>query len=90
MLKIKRLANYHAGTVKNFVEILGASGLDDMKNLTRHHIYRRVSLNEMQTYEEIFPSLPKGALVRGEIPAKYQLDFAQSDMNRWGIGLINE
>ncbi|KXK39941.1 MAG: FMN-binding glutamate synthase family protein [Saprospiraceae bacterium] len=85
-----RLANYHAGTVKNFVEILGASGLDDMKNLTRHHIYRRVSLNEMQTYEEIFPSLPKGALVRGEIPAKYQLDFAQSDMNRWGIGLINE
>ncbi|OQY94375.1 MAG: FMN-binding glutamate synthase family protein [Sphingobacteriales bacterium UTBCD1] len=80
-----RLANYHTGTIKNFVELLGASGLDDMKNITRSHIYRRVSLNEMITYEEIFPSVKVGSMLHGEIPVKYQKDFELSDMNRWGI-----
>lgn len=80
-----RLANYHEGTIKNFVELMGASGLDDMKNITRSHIYRRVSLNEMLTYEEIFPSVKTGAMLKGEIPEKYKWDFAHADMNHWGI-----
>ncbi len=80
-----RLANYHAGTVKNFVELMGASGLDDMKNITRSHIYRRVSLNEMLTYEEIFPSIKPGSLLNGEIPEKYKWDFAHANMNKWGV-----
>jgi len=80
-----RLANYHMGTIKNFVELLGASGLDDMKNITRSHIYRRVSLNQMLTYEEIFPSIKVGSMLKGDIPEKYQIDFSLSDMNKWGI-----
>ena len=80
-----RLANYHAGTVKNFVELLGASGLDDMKNITRSHIYRRVSLNEMLTYEEIFPSIKPGSMLHQEIPEKYRWDFAHANMNKWGV-----
>ena len=82
-----RLANYHGGTVKNFVELLGASGLDDMKNITRSHIYRRISLNEMLTYEEIFPSIVVGSMLQGNIPEKYKWDFAHSNMNSWGIAL---
>src|SRR5690554_7927520 len=50
--KKTRVANYHEKTIKNFVELLGATGLDEPKNLTRSHIYRRISLNEMITYEE--------------------------------------
>lgn len=81
-----RVANYHEGTVKNFVELLGASGLDEMKNITRSHIYRRVSLNKMLTYEEIFPTMKVGALRDpAMIPEKYQLDFALADVNHWGI-----
>lgn len=80
-----RCANYHKGTIKAFVELLGASGLDDMKNITRSHIYRRVSLNEMLTYEEIFPSLKAGSLLNGEIAEKYKWDFAHSNINKWGI-----
>lgn len=80
-----RLANYHKGTVDNFVELLGASGLDEMKNITRSHIYRRVSLNEMLTYEEIFPSIEVGTMLNGEIPEKYKWDFAHSNMNKWGV-----
>lgn len=80
-----RVANYHKGTIENFVELLGASGLDDMKNITRSHIYRRVSLNQMLTYEEIFPSIKVGSMLNGEIPEKYKLDFTNSNMEKWGI-----
>lgn len=84
-----RCANYHEGAIKAFVEMLGASGLDDMKNITRSHIYRRVSLNEMLTYEEIFPSIKVGSLLSGEVADKYKWDFAHSDINKWGISVEN-
>jgi len=84
-----RVANYHEGTVKNFVELLGASGLDEMKNITRSHIYRRVSLNRMLTYEEIFPSIEYGSMLdEDKIPEKYKLDFALANINHWGIAPI--
>ncbi len=85
--KKTRVANYHQATVKNFVELLGASGLDDMKNITRSHIYRRVSLNEMLTFEEIFPSVPVGSMRDGIIPERYQSDFAWANMDKWGISV---
>jgi glutamate synthase domain-containing protein 2 len=81
-----RVANYHKGTIDNFVEMIGASGLDNFKNLTRSHIYRRISLNQMLTYEEIFPSIKPGSMLNLEtIPEKYKLDFELSDMKHWGI-----
>lgn len=83
--KKDRILGYHQKTLKNFVELIGAAGLTDPKQITREHIYRRVSLNKMMTYEEIFPSIPKGALLKGEIPEKYIPDFSYADINRWGI-----
>ncbi|MFA7448566.1 MAG: FMN-binding glutamate synthase family protein [Weeksellaceae bacterium] len=80
-----RLASYHQKVLESFVELLGASGLDVAHNLTRSHIYRRVSLNEMITYEGLFPSVKTGSMLEGEIPEKYKDDFANADMNRWGI-----
>lgn len=83
--KKTRVANYHEVTIKNFVELLGASGLDEAKNLTRSHIYRRVSLNEMITYEELFPTIKIGSMLdEATIPAKYKLDFKFADKDRWG------
>jgi len=84
--KKTRLANYHRGTIEAFVELLGATGLDDMSQITRSHIYRRVSLNRMETYEEIFPSIQEGSMLdESLIPEKYLVDFELSDMNKWGL-----
>src|SRR5690625_3922531 len=88
-----RMANYHEQTIKNFVELLGASGLDDKANITRSHIYRRVQSNMMLTFEEIFPSIKVGSMLENQnIPEKYKADFELSDMNRWAIATreINE
>lgn len=81
-----RLANYHQQTIANFVELLGASGLDDKANLTRSHIYRRVQSNAMLTLEEIYPSIAYGSMLKEDgIPEKYKADFELSNMNRWAL-----
>lgn len=78
-----RVANYHEDTVKSFVELLGAAGIDDHRKLTRSHIYRRVFMNEVRTLEDIYPSLATGCMLDGGIPEKYQQDYDRADMNKW-------
>ncbi len=81
--KKQRVANYHEDTVKTFVELLGAAGIDDYKKLTRSHIYRRVFMNEVRTFEDIFPSSKPGCMLNGEIPEKYKQDFEMAKVDSW-------
>jgi len=81
--KKQRVANYHEDTVKTFIELTGAAGLDNYKQLTRSHIYRRVFMNEVRTFEDIFPSLEPGCLLRGNIPEKYKQDMEAASADRW-------
>lgn len=78
-----RIANYHRETVSTFVELLGAAGLDSHEQLTRDHIYRRVFMNQVKTFEEIYPNLEPGCMLNGNIPEKYKEDFRRADMHRW-------
>src|SRR5690606_18057061 len=83
--KKTRVANFHKHTVESVVELLGASGLERKENITRAHIYRRISFQSMLTYEEIFPSYVKGSFLK-EIPERYQLDFKYASAEQWEIG----
>ncbi len=85
--KKTRVANYHKNTIESVVELLGASGLDKKENITRSHIYRRISFQSMLTYEEIFPSYETGSFLR-EIPERYKLDFKHASAEHWGISNI--
>jgi glutamate synthase domain-containing protein 2 len=81
-----RVANYHEETVKAFVELMGAAGIEnheDHKELTRSHIYRRVFMNEVRTLEDIYPSLEPGCMLNGGIPEKYKQDYERANMDRW-------
>ncbi len=86
--KVQRVAHYHRNTVKAFVELMGAAGLEDMNHISRSHIYRRVSLTAMHTFEEIYPSVQQGAFLYGNIPEKYKHDFIHADEHHWGIHTI--
>ena len=57
-----RIANYHHETVKSFVELLGAAGLKTPQEIRRHHVFRRVSMQEVYNYEELYPYLEPGSL----------------------------
>lgn len=67
-----RVANFHKHTVDSFVELLAAAGLDHPDKINRSHVYRRVFMNMVKTYEEIYPPLPEGCLLDGgDSPIEY-------------------
>ncbi len=71
--KKDRVANFHKHTVESFVELLGASGIDHPDKINRTHVYRRVFMNLVKTYEEIYPTIPDGCLLDGgDVPFDYE------------------
>lgn len=71
--KTLRVANYHKNTVESFVELIGASGIDNPDKINRTHVYRRVFMNLVKTYEEIYPTIPDGCLLEnGDVPFDYE------------------
>ena len=76
--KKTRVANFHKNTVESFVELMGACGIDNPDMINRTHVYRRVFMNMVKTYEDIYPTIPDGCLLEGgDVPYDYE-----SYMNR--------
>jgi glutamate synthase domain-containing protein 2 len=78
-----RVANFHKNTVESFVELMAASGISDPERLNRHQISRRVFMNEVKTLEEIYPSVPVGAMVNGDVPERYKMSFASASAEKF-------
>ena len=71
--KKTRVANYHKNTVESFVELMAAGGIDTSSKINRTHVYRRVFMNLVKTYEEIYPPIPEGCLLDGgDVPFDYE------------------
>jgi glutamate synthase domain-containing protein 2 len=62
-LKAKRVASYHKVTLQSFSELITAAGVENPGSLTRKHINRRVSMNSVLRYDEVFPYIEKGSLL---------------------------
>ena len=62
--KSKRVANFHHSTIHSFMELVAAADLSDSKELTLKHINRRVSMNRIMKYDELYPSLEPGCLIK--------------------------
>jgi len=78
-----RVKNYHNETVKSLVELMGAAGIEHPDQLRRFHIYRRVFMNQVTTFEDIFPPAEPGSMVTDHIPERYKNDFARADIEKW-------
>jgi glutamate synthase domain-containing protein 2 len=65
--KKHRVANYHRDTIESAIELTAAAGLSDPHEITRGHIFRRVFMNQVRSFEEIYPSTPVGSLFEGEL-----------------------
>jgi glutamate synthase domain-containing protein 2 len=61
--KSKRVANFHHETLHSFAELMAASGLKSSKELNRSHIFRRISMAKVMTYEEIYPYTQTESLI---------------------------
>ena len=68
-----RVANYQKNTVESFVELMAAAGVHEPSMINRRMIQRRVMTNTIKGYEDIYPTLTPGCLLRDtDCPPEYQ------------------
>lgn len=70
-----RVANFHRNTIKSFLEMVGALGLENPSDLTPDHIMRRVRADEVKTFRQIYNYLLPNQLLDGPIPECYKIDW---------------
>lgn len=71
--KAPRVYNYHEATIHSFLELVAAAGLDGPYELHREHISKRISMYNVRTYDEIYPEMEEGSLLKIDtIPEHYQ------------------
>lgn len=81
--KAPRVASYQRDTVRAFLELLGAAGLDSPEDLRPHHILRRVSPTEVRSLAEVFEHLAPGALLRPDPPEPWRGYLSETDTERF-------
>jgi glutamate synthase domain-containing protein 2 len=73
-----RVANFQRLTVKSFLDILGAAGLNHPSELKPAHMNRRISNSETRRYDQIYPYLQPGELLAEPLPKSYVVDMLES------------
>jgi len=82
--KSGRVRNYHGATIRGFLELLGALGLDDPGRLQPHHIFRRVDDMRVRNLGEIYDFLEPGQLLReGDVPEDLREEWGNARADRW-------
>lgn len=78
-----RVANYHRETVKAFVELMGAAGLERPEQIERYHVNRRINFHQIQSYDEFYPTIEKGSLLRTPVPVNYRSHYERASAERF-------
>ncbi len=61
--KAERVFHFHQNTLMALQELVQAAGLQHPRQITSHHLVRRVSENEVRLLAKLLPSTPPGALL---------------------------
>jgi len=61
--KSQRVARYHKETVKSFLDVLGATGLETPRGLKPWYVMKRVGPGEVLSYHELYPVTEPGSLL---------------------------
>jgi glutamate synthase domain-containing protein 2 len=84
--KKQRVYNFHRETVRSFVELMAASGIEDPDQINRSHITSRVAMNRHERYDQIYPYLEKGCLLNeNTIPDTWWYNMSLADPEHFMI-----
>lgn len=82
--KTVRVANFQRKTVESFVELMAGAGIDEPSKINRRCISRRVFMNQVRRYDEIYPYIAEGCLLQeATTPEDWKEMTAMADPKRW-------
>lgn len=77
-----RVANYHKETVKSFVELMAAAGIDHPDKINRSHVFQRVEQHLSRSFSQTYPYIIEGCLLDNEsVPRKWKKDMAKANVD---------
>ncbi len=82
-LRQQHVANYHAATVRSFLDLIGAMGLEHPEQLTRHHLLRRQGDERDESYGSLYTWLEPGQLLDGTPPPTWAAAWETASADRF-------
>lgn len=76
--KSERVARFHGETLKAVMEISSSAGLTTPAQFNRTHIFRRISESEIKRYDEIFPYMKSGSLLKPPYPERFEQEISEA------------
>jgi len=78
--KKHRVANFHKETVKSFVELLAAAGLEHSDQINRSHVYQRIDQHISKSFYKLYPYIPEGSLLNNtDYPRGWAAHMSMAD-----------
>ena len=79
-----RVARYQAATVKAFLEMVAAAGLEDPCDIRPFHVDRRVAGPDVQSFAKLYPWMPDGFLMdESVIPKGWRRSWAAANVDHF-------
>ncbi|MCC5792949.1 MAG: FMN-binding glutamate synthase family protein [Legionellaceae bacterium] len=76
--------NFHAATIKSFLDLTGAIGVAHPDELQPAHILKRIETNNVVSYQELYHYLEPGALLDAHnLPPQYQIPWDKATAHRF-------
>lgn len=86
--KSERVYNFHRHTLHALQELVQAAGLNHPREITAHHIVRRVNENEVRLLANLVPQVAPGALLDRDLSALhnvYKLYWPKASPDRFAL-----
>ncbi|MGB7757875.1 MAG: FMN-binding glutamate synthase family protein [Salinisphaera sp.] len=78
MSKSLQVRNFHDATLKSFMDIAGALGVDSPDELAPIHVYHRPEYGPAETYEHMHPTVGSGDFINDRVPDAYKRDWQRA------------
>jgi glutamate synthase domain-containing protein 2 len=81
--KTDRVANYHADTIRAFLELISANGLDVPAHIGPANVLRRVDATTIKTFAQVYEYIPiRSLLDKASIPEAWIDDWSAARADR--------
>jgi glutamate synthase domain-containing protein 2 len=76
--KSLQVRNFHDATIKAFLDMVGAMGLDSPDKLGMEHVYHRPGYGPAVTFADMLPTVASGDFLEDRIPESYSGDWSRA------------